>query len=111
MSLIDSVTLGHAQGEGPSTALLELMDEVATKTNKWENIAFELELSHTEIERIKWEEGERIDDCFRRTFSKWETKFYPPFTWPVIISALESPSVGEIRLANELRIKHLATSA
>ena len=87
------------------------MDEVAIETNKWESIALRLELTHTEIEKIKLEEGGKIDNCFRKIFSKWETKVVPPFTWPVIISALESPSVGEIRLARELRIRHPTMSA
>ena len=87
------------------------MNEVATETNKWESIALELELSHTEVERIKLEEEGKIGDCFRRIFSKWETKVVPPFTWSVIISALESPSVGEFRLAHQLRRRHLTMSA
>ena len=92
---------------GPSTSLLELMNEVATQTNKWESIALELELSLTDIERIKYEEQGRIQDCFRRIFSKWETRVIPPFTWPEIIKALERPSVAEYRLAYQLRVNHL----
>ena len=83
------------------------MNEVATETNKWDSIALELELSHTEVERIKLEERDTIEDCFRRIFSKWKTKAVPHFTWPVIISALESPSVGEFRLAHQLRREKL----
>ena len=85
------------------------MNEVATKTNKWECIALELELSHTDIERIKLEEQGRIQESFTRIFNKWETKVVPPFTWPVIISALESPSVAEYSLARQLRGKYLQT--
>ena len=33
----------------------------------------------------------------------------PPFTWPVIISALEKPSVAEYSLARDLRAVHLPT--
>ena len=83
------------------------MDEVATQTNEWESIALKLELSQTDIERIKLEEPGRIQNCFRRVFSKWETKGDPPFTWPVIIRALESQSVMEVKLAKELKRRHL----
>ena len=31
----------------------------------------------------------------------------PPFTWPVIIHALESPAVKEFRLATQLKVNHL----
>ena len=105
-----SLCTGPGSSTGPSTSLLELMNEVATQTNKWECIALELELSHNDIERIKLEEQGRIQDCFRRVFSKWETKVDPPFTWPVIIRALESPSVTEFRLALELKRKYLAVT-
>ena len=87
------------------------MDEVAEETNKWRSIALRLELTHTEIEKIEYEEGGRIQDCFRRIFRKWETRLHPPFTWPVIISVLESPSVAEFRLAYELRTRHVTMSA
>ena len=94
---------------GPPATLPDLLSEVATKTNKWECIALELELPHTDIERIKLEEQGRIQESFTRIFSKWETKIVPPFTWPIIISALESPSVAEYRLAEELKLRHLQT--
>ena len=95
---------------GPETSLHELLDEVATATNKWEEIALQLDLSHTDIERIKMEEQDRIEARFIKVFNKWETKLTPPFTWPVIISALESPSVAEFRLASELKARHLTAS-
>ena len=95
---------------GPEASLHELLDEVATATNKWEEIALQLDLSHTDIERIKMEEQDRIEARFIKVFSKWETKLTPPFTWPVIINALESPSVAEFRLASQLKAMHLTAS-
>ena len=97
---------------GPEATLPDLLNEVATQTNKWEPIALQLDLSHTDIERIKMEEqGRTVDACFIKVFNKWETKLTPPFTWPVIISALESPSVAEFRLASQLKARHLIASA
>ena len=84
-----------------------MLNEVDTQTNKWEDIGLQLDLSHTDIERIKIEEQERIEACFIKVFNKWETKLIPPFTWPVIINALESPSVAEFRLASQLKARHL----
>ena len=87
-----------------------MLNEVAAETNKWEEIGLQLDLSHTDIERIKIEEQQRIEACFIKVFNKWETKLTPPFTWPVIISALESPSVAEFRLASQLKARHLIAS-
>ena len=95
---------------GPIATLPDLLNEVAAETNKWEEIGLQLDLSHTDIERIKIEEQERIEACFIKIFSKWQTRLTPPFTWPVIISALESPSVAEFRLASQLKARHLIAS-
>ena len=95
---------------GPVATLPDLLNEVAPHTNKWEEIGLQLDFSHTDIERIKIEEQERIEACFIKVFNKWETKLIPPFTWPVIISALESPSVAEFRLASQLKARHLIAS-
>ena len=54
--------------------------------------------------------GTRQDTrILHKDFSKWETKVIPPLTWPIIISALESPSVAEYSIAQELRLRHLHT--
>jgi hypothetical protein len=96
---------------GPVATLLDLLNEVATQTNKWEEIGLQLDLTHTDIERIKMEEQDRIEACFIKIFNKWETKATPPFTWPVIISSLESPSVAEFRLASQLKARHLIAAS
>ena len=41
---------------GPVATLPDLLNEVAPHTNKWEEIGLQLDLSHTDIERIKIEE-------------------------------------------------------
>ena len=108
LSLSLSLFLSFSGGSvGPSATLLDLMNEVSTATNQWENIAIQLDIPHTDIERIKLEEPSRIQDCFRKIFTKWESKMTPPFTWPVIIHALESPAVKEFRLATQLKVNHL----
>ena len=95
---------------GPSATLSDLMNEVATETNKWDQIALQLDLSHIDIERIKMDVQGRTEACFIKVFNKWETKLTPPFTWPVIIRALETPSVAEFRLASQLKARHLMAS-
>ena len=112
ISLSLSLFLSLSGGsDGPRVTLLDLMNEVSTATNQWENIAIQLDIPHTDIERIKLEEPSRIQDCFRKIFTKWESKMTPPFTWPVIIRALESPAVKEFRLARQLKARHLTELA
>ena len=105
---ITAVNVGNVTiGSEPTLALL--MDEVATKTNKWEMIALHLDIDQVFIERIdRQKRGDNIQDCFFEVFAKWKKQLKRPFTWSVIIDALRSPSVGETALANDLENKYLS---
>ena len=99
---VGNVTIGSE----PTLALL--MDEVATKTNKWEMIALHLDIDQVFIERIGHQQRGDIQDCFFEIFAKWKKQLKRPFTWSVIVDALRSPSVGETALANDLEKKYLS---
>ena len=90
----------------PTLALL--MDEVATRTNKWEMIALHLDIDQEFIERIDRQQRGHIQNCFYEVFAKWKKQLKRPFTWSVIIDALRSPSVDEAALADHLRKKYLS---
>lgn len=81
------------------------MNEVTTNTIKWKEIAIELELSSTEIDRIAMECRDSIQECFRRVFDRWQRDSRRPFTWDTIIAVLESQVVSENTLAQQLREK------
>ena len=95
-----------AIGSEPTLALL--MDEVATRTNKWEMIALHLDIDQVFIERIDHQQYGGIQDCFHEIFAKWKKQLKRSFTWSVLIDALRSPSVGETALANHLEKKYLS---
>ena len=83
------------------------MDEVAQKTNKWEMIALHLDIDPVYVERIDRQRRGDIQDSFRDIFAKWKKQLRPPFTWSVIIDALNSPSVDAAALAEDLAKKYL----
>ena len=83
------------------------MDEVAEKTNKWEMIALHLDIEQVFVERIDRQERGDIQACFHAVFAKWQKQLKPPFTWSVIIDALNCPSVAEVTVADDLRKKYL----
>ena len=87
------------------------MDEVATRTNKWEMIALHLDIEQVYIERINHQRRGEIQECFQDIFAKWQKQLRPPFTWSVIIDALNSPSVNETALADNLRKKIFALTS
>jgi hypothetical protein len=69
--------------------------------HQWKNMAVQLELSEGDIKSIQGDEN-KISDCFNAVMERWKQSLTKPFTWETLINALRSPSVNEIRLANEL---------
>ena len=55
-SLLSSLSKYLDNLSGPVATLPDLLNEVAPHTNKWEEIGLQLDLSHTDIERMKIEE-------------------------------------------------------
>ena len=84
------------------------MDEIQPKTNEWKVIALRLDMDPVYIERIERQERGNIKSCFRKVFTKWKKQRKPPFTWAQIINTLDSPSVGEHALADELKKKYIS---
>ena len=87
----------------PSLPLL--MDEVGNNTNKWKGIAVALDIPITYIERI-YMDNNNVEEYFQSVFSQWEMQCTRPYTWDTLVKVLESPSVGESRLAGEIRRKY-----
>ena len=72
--------------------------------SKWKHVAIQLGLSSHACKAIKKNE----DDGFERfmaVFEEWERGSCKPFAWRALITALKSPSVAEIELAEKLKHK------
>ena len=83
-----------------------LCAEVATQTNKWKEIALQLDITHNDIERIEMENKGSIKECFTKMFDKWRKAAHPPFTWGTIIAVLQSEAVEEYHLAQQLQERY-----
>lgn len=83
------------------------MDEVESKTNCWKEIAVQLELTPTEIERIEIENPRDIYECFSQVFTRWSKSPKVRYCWSSIVTALSAPSVNEKRLACIISEKYL----
>ena len=64
-------------------------------------MAVQLELTEGDIKAIQEDEN-TVSDRFNAVMKRWKRSLTKPFTWETLINALRSPSVNEIRLANEL---------
>ena len=89
--------------EGASPAMSSLANRVgAAIPDKWKKVAFQLALDRGVIKAIEHDEHE----CFYRFMAvmyHWKQSLSKPFTWATLVAALQSRSVGETRLAEELR--------
>ena len=92
---------------GSEVTVAQLMNEIVPNTNDWETIALQLDIDPVQIERIERQERGDIKASFRKVFAKWKKQQKPPFTWVVIINALNCPSVAEYGLAKKLKEKYM----
>ena len=69
--------------------------------DKWKKVAIQLELKDGVIRAIQKDEDDSFDR-FMAVMYKWEQTLSKPFTWATFVSALQSPSVNGISLADEL---------
>lgn len=76
------------------------MNEVGSRSTKWEGVACELGLEDL-INQIK-EDVQGAQARFRRVFQEW-SKRKQKRTWSMIIKALNAPQVEECKLAYDLK--------
>ena len=69
--------------------------------HQWKKVAVQLELTKGEIKTIQKDEDESFDR-FMAVIYQWKQSLRRPFTWATLVSALQSSSVNEVQLANEL---------
>ena len=70
--------------------------------HKWKQVAIQLELSRGERKTIEKEENECFDQ-FMAVLEQWKAAANPPFTWKTLVDVLQSTSVGEQSLAEQLQ--------
>ncbi len=83
--------------------------EVIPHTNEWIAIGLQLEISMADIERIKIDHNTE-KERFGAIFDKWKRTAVPCFTWNTLVNILNSPSVQEHKLAEDIRNKYIAQS-
>ena len=86
--------------------LSDLMNEVTSKVSaKWKQISIQLGLTPEDQKSFMEVTFGDPTQCFIFVFNVWKSRATKPYTWSTIIQALKAPSVGEMRLAQELTDK------
>ena len=75
---------------------------------KWFNIGLELSMSATDLEAIGSDCRDEVDKCFRKVLQHWLSNSAKlERTWPTLISALKSKTVGFGEVADEIELNIL----
>ena len=83
--------------------LCDLMNLVAANLpNKWWDVGILLGMTVSQLDNWKKEYGGNSCQCFSVIFDTWK-KRTRNCSWAAIITALQTPLVGETRLAEELK--------
>ena len=86
--------------------LSDLMNEVASKVlDKWKQISIQLGLTPEDQKCFMDATFGDPTQCFIFVFNVWKSRATNPYTWSTVIEALKAPSVGEMRLAQEITDK------
>ena len=86
--------------------LSDLMNEVASKVSaKWKEISIQLGLTVNDQKCFIDATSGDPNQCFTFVFNVWRNRATRPYKWSTVIKALETPAVGEKRLAQDLRTK------
>ena len=86
--------------------LSDLMNEVASKVSaKWKEISIQLGLTLNDQKCFIDATSGDPNQCFTFVFNVWKNRATRPYKWSTVIKALETPTVGEVRLAQDLRTK------
>ena len=88
--------------------LSDVLEELLDISGKWYNIGLRLRLRTGDLENIRYQNPD-VPTCLREMLLHWLKKLDPPPTWERLACALESRTVGEPWLAEQLRIKYCKT--
>ena len=87
-----------------------LMNDVAAVIPaKWRLVGVQLKLPNGTLDEIQAQNAGKPDECklsFEQVLARWRSLGTSPYTWETMINALNSPAVGEVKLAKELNAKY-----
>ena len=86
--------------------LSDLMNEVAAKIpSKWRDVGLQLGLDQGVLEGIASISPGDTNLYYINVFTRWKNQSSTthPHTWSTLVQALESPAVGERRLADKIK--------
>ena len=93
----------YAAGLESEPELSELMNEIASRIpDKWRPVGIALGLTINELSCFS--ANEDPSRCFTFVFTIWRSRMTrEPYSWGTVVEVLRSPSVGELKMAEQLK--------
>lgn len=88
--------------------MIDVQRKLHAVTTSWYNLGLELGLKVPILDLIDTKYRGNPSKCFRRVLKEWLRGIDPLPTWELVVIALNSPTVGEHQLAEEIEIQHLS---
>ena len=85
--------------------LADLMNEIAAEIpTKWRDVGLQLGLDPIVLGEIATISPGDINHCYSNVFTQWKNQNLTtfPYTWWTVVHALQTPAVGENRLADKI---------
>ena len=101
-----SIDIGSSSRNVPIPSVVAVSEVVIPNTNQWFQIGLNLEISLTDIERIRINCQDE-EARFMEVLNKWQKRCNPSFTWNTLVQVLKSPTVKEFTLATTIEEKFI----
>ena len=85
--------------------LADVVDAVHTAMHKWRAIGLQLRVPEDTLEGIQVQHTKPAD-CLREMLQQWLVHLWTPPTWSSLVQALSSGVVGEMGLAEVIRMRY-----
>ena len=107
--LISHLSLCYVPMEEASPKLEDLMNDIASKIPAmWRVVGVQLGLSTWTLDGIQGETTGAPQSnlhSFEKVLNIWRQQKSKPYTWTTIITVLQTPTVGQVALAEEIQAK------
>ena len=106
---LESLPLPPSESDSPT--MDQLMTELVEVSSTWELVGIQLLVPDWKLGIIKRENGGQCTECLMKVIEYWRKHAGPknPFSWETIVNVLQSRSIGNIRLAEDIEQKYTST--
>ena len=102
-----STARGQEKGPSPFSSppsTVAFLNKVATRIPaKWKLFAYSLNIEDDALDEIELKHPHDPTECIMNVFRAWKKARSPSFTWETVFEVLQSPAVGEQKMAEDLK--------